>query len=108
MGDPYDTTLAQHSPLSNWKNRTPTGRYNIVMVGDGTAGLVAEEVSLGPNEVEVNDHLRTSNPSIYTERDVASRIRFAHAAKSLARTALQNGLFLGWRRATTLAIPWCT
>ena len=74
----------------------------------GGLGLEAAGVRHGPQGVEVDDHLRTSNPRIYAAGDVASRFQFTHAAEALARVALQNALFLGRKRASALTIPWCT
>jgi pyruvate/2-oxoglutarate dehydrogenase complex dihydrolipoamide dehydrogenase (E3) component len=74
----------------------------------GGLGLEAAGVRHGPHGVEVDDHLRTSNPRIYAAGDVASRFQFTHAAEALARLALQNALFLGRRKASALHIPWCT
>jgi pyruvate/2-oxoglutarate dehydrogenase complex dihydrolipoamide dehydrogenase (E3) component len=58
--------------------------------------------------VEVNDHLRTSNPRIYAAGDVCSRQQFTHAADAQARIVLQNALFLGRRKTSALIIPHCT
>nr|WP_153867357.1 MULTISPECIES: mercuric reductase [Myxococcaceae] len=71
-------------------------------------GLDAAGVRAGPHGVEVDDHLRTSNPRIYAAGDICSRFKFTHAADALARVALQNALFLGRKRASALVIPWCT
>ncbi|HZI12006.1 MAG TPA: FAD-dependent oxidoreductase, partial [Myxococcus sp.] len=40
-GDPHDAALERHVHPPDWKNPTPPGRYNLVVVGGGTAGLVA-------------------------------------------------------------------
>lgn len=58
--------------------------------------------------VTVDDRLRTTNPRIYAAGDVCSRYQFTHAADAMARVVIQNALFWGWRRASTLTIPWCT
>jgi pyruvate/2-oxoglutarate dehydrogenase complex dihydrolipoamide dehydrogenase (E3) component len=56
----------------------------------------------------VDDRLRTSNRCIYAAGDVASRYKFTHAADALARVALENALFFGRKKASALAVPWCT
>lgn len=40
-GDPHDAALAGLVHPLDWKNPTPSGRYNLVVGGAGTAGLVA-------------------------------------------------------------------
>src|SRR5690349_7329594 len=39
--DPADRRTAAHTHPPAWVNPTPGGRYNLVVVGGGTAGLVA-------------------------------------------------------------------
>ena len=58
--------------------------------------------------VTVNDRLQTTNPSIYAAGDVCSSYKFTHAADFMARIVIQNALFLGRKRASSLTIPWCT
>lgn len=58
--------------------------------------------------IEVNDRLQTSHPMIYAAGDVCSRYKFTHAADFLARIVIQNTLFFGRAKASTLTIPWCT
>ncbi|MEO8244643.1 MAG: mercuric reductase [bacterium] len=38
---PHDQTLLQSVRPKDWKNPTPAGRYNLVVIGAGPAGLVA-------------------------------------------------------------------
>ena len=65
-------------------------------------------VAVSNDGIIVDDRLRTSNRRIYAAGDVCSRFKFTHAADALARVAIQNALFLGRRRASSLVIPWCT
>lgn len=58
--------------------------------------------------VLVNDQLRTSNKRIYAAGDICSQYKFTHAADALARIVIQNALFMGRKKASTLTIPWCT
>ncbi len=58
--------------------------------------------------VLVNDQLQTSNKRIYSAGDVCSQYKFTHAADALARIVIQNALFMGRKKASTLTIPWCT
>jgi pyruvate/2-oxoglutarate dehydrogenase complex dihydrolipoamide dehydrogenase (E3) component len=71
-------------------------------------GLEAAGVRYGKRGVEVDDHLRTSNKSIYACGDVASRFQFTHLADAQARIVIQNALFFGRAKASALTIPWCT
>lgn len=71
-------------------------------------GLDAAGVAFKKKGILVDDHLRTSNRSIFAAGDIASRFQFTHAAEALARIALQNALFFGRKRASDLVIPWCT
>src|SRR5579859_2715075 len=70
--------------------------------------LEAAGVKYDDNGVNVNDHLRTSNKSIFAAGDIGSPFHFTHAAEALGRIALQNALFFGRKRASDLVIPWCT
>lgn len=58
--------------------------------------------------VEVNDHLRTTNPRIYAAGDVCSAYKFTHMADAMARIVVRNALFFGSERISALTIPWCT
>ena len=39
-GDEYDQQLANRVHPADWRNPTPSGRYHLVVIGAGTAGLV--------------------------------------------------------------------
>lgn len=58
--------------------------------------------------VTVNEYLQTTNPMIYAAGDVCSPYQFTHAADFMARIVIQNSLFLGRKKSSTLVIPWCT
>ncbi|MGH7899034.1 MAG: mercuric reductase [Candidatus Binatia bacterium] len=58
--------------------------------------------------VHVNDHLQTTNASIYAAGDVCLATQFTHAADFSARLVIQNALFFGRKTFSTLTIPWCT
>jgi pyruvate/2-oxoglutarate dehydrogenase complex dihydrolipoamide dehydrogenase (E3) component len=67
-------------------------------------------VRAGPEGIEVDDRMRTTNRRILAIGDVASRYRFTHAADAQARLAVPNALFfgLGGGRRSSLVLPWCT
>ncbi|MFQ5527999.1 MAG: mercuric reductase [Thermoanaerobaculia bacterium] len=71
-------------------------------------GLEAAGVEFTKHGVTVDDRLRSSNSRVYAVGDVASRFKFTHVADALARIAIQNSLFFGRKKASSLVIPWCT
>lgn len=58
--------------------------------------------------VTVNDRMQTTNPMIYAAGDVCSPYQFTHAADFMARIVIQNALFMGRKKSSSLVIPWCT
>ena len=58
--------------------------------------------------VTVNERMQTTNPMIYAAGDVCSSYQFTHAADFMARIVIQNALFKGRKKSTSLVIPWCT
>jgi pyruvate/2-oxoglutarate dehydrogenase complex dihydrolipoamide dehydrogenase (E3) component len=106
------TTTGSGRIAINLARRDATGELLLVAIGrtpnvDGL-DLAAAGVAHGPEGVQVNDRLQTSNPRIYAAGDVCSRFKFTHAADAMARFVIQNALFFGRRRASALVIPWCT
>ena len=72
-------------------------------------GLEAAGVAYDPRHgVVVSDRLRTSNPKIYAAGDVCLKYKFTHTADAAARIVIQNALFWGRKKLSTLTIPWCT
>ncbi|MEO8497138.1 MAG: FAD-containing oxidoreductase, partial [Planctomycetota bacterium] len=45
--DVHNQTLASHVHPPDWTNPTPAGRYNLVVIGAGTAGLVTAAGAAG-------------------------------------------------------------
>ena len=58
--------------------------------------------------IQVDDHLRTTNPRIFAAGDVCSPYKFTHAADFMARIVIRNALFKGRAKPSALVIPWCT
>jgi len=85
-----------------------------VLVGVGRApnvegmGLEQAGVEFSKRGVVVNDRLETTSSNIYAAGDVCSAYQFTHAADFMARTVIQNALFMGRARVSALTIPWCT
>jgi pyruvate/2-oxoglutarate dehydrogenase complex dihydrolipoamide dehydrogenase (E3) component len=72
-------------------------------------GLEAAGVSFDEDAgIRVNDFLQTTNPRIYAAGDVCLEHKFTHTADAAARIVVQNALFLGRKRWSSLTIPWCT
>ena len=72
------------------------------------SGLEKAGVNYDKSGVQVDDHLRTSNPRIFAAGDISSRYKFTHAADFMARTVIRNALFKGRAKASQLIIPWST
>ena len=75
------------------------------------AGLGLDEigVEVDPQRgVLVDDRLQTTNPLIYAAGDVCLEQKFTHAADFAARIVIQNALFRGSRKLSSLLIPRAT
>ncbi len=70
--------------------------------------LAAAGVAFDSKGIQVNDRLQTTNARIYACGDVCSRYQFTHAADFMARTVIQNALFMGTAKVSSLVIPWAT
>jgi pyruvate/2-oxoglutarate dehydrogenase complex dihydrolipoamide dehydrogenase (E3) component/uncharacterized membrane protein YdjX (TVP38/TMEM64 family) len=47
VDDPYDRELIENCRPPRWVNPTPAGKYNLVVIGAGTAGLVSAAGAVG-------------------------------------------------------------
>jgi pyruvate/2-oxoglutarate dehydrogenase complex dihydrolipoamide dehydrogenase (E3) component len=109
--------------------KTGEGKVITLLCGSENKQLVVDEILIGvgrvPNVeglnldevgvrydrrtgVMVDDHLRTTNPRIYAAGDICFPYKFTHTADAMARIVIQNALFGGRRKTSTLTIPWCT
>lgn len=86
-----------------------------ILVGAGrapnVAGLNLEAVGVeydAKNGIFVNDYLQTTQRRIYAAGDVCLNWKFTHSADFAARMVIQNALFLGRKKLSTLTMPWCT
>jgi pyruvate/2-oxoglutarate dehydrogenase complex dihydrolipoamide dehydrogenase (E3) component len=70
--------------------------------------LGAVGVDYDAKGVTVNERLQTTNPRIYAAGDICSPYQFTHAADFMARIVIQNALFRGRKKSTSLVMPWCT
>jgi len=71
-------------------------------------GLETVGVEFDHKGVKVNDRLQTTHPKIYACGDICSPYQFTHAADFMARLVIQNALFKGRAKASSLIIPWAT
>ncbi|MDX6770156.1 MAG: mercuric reductase [Elusimicrobiota bacterium] len=91
-----------------------TKEFDAILVGVGRApnieGLDLDKVGVAYDKfgVKVDDHLRTANARIYAAGDICLAPKFTHTADFSARIVIQNALFMGRKRFSALAIPWCT
>ncbi len=86
-----------------------------ILVGAGRApnvedlGLENVGVAFDPRRgVKVDDRLRTTNRRIYAAGDVCMDWKFTHAADAAAKIVVQNALFFGRKKLSSLLMPWCT
>ena len=80
--------------------RTP----NVDSLNLGQAGIKFDS----RDGVKVDDYFRTSNHRVFAAGDVCSKFKFTHAADAMARIVLQNALFPGRGKGSSLVIPRCT
>ena len=71
-------------------------------------GLEAAGVAFDKKGVKVSDRLQTANPRIFACGDICSPFQFTHAADFMARIVIQNALFKGRAKVSSLIIPWAT
>ena len=65
-------------------------------------------VTVDKRGIVVDDHLRTANARIFAVGDCAMRWQFTHAADAAAKLAVQNALFFGRKKLSSLVMPWVT
>ncbi len=99
VSDDYRNTIAVDAILTGVGRSPNVEGLNLEAAGvDYAAG----------DGIRVDDHLRTSNPSIYAAGDVCLEHKYTATATASARIAVQNALFGGRERLSDLIIPWCT
>jgi len=96
-------------------NQTSELRVDAILVGAGrkpnVEGLDLDAAGVRfdlRTGVTVNDRLQTTNPKIFAAGDICSTYKFTHAADFMARLVIQNALFYGRGKFSSLQIPWCT
>ena len=109
---PDDNDTIRLTLDSHDKNYDQTVDELLVAVGRApnvdNLGLEKVGVEFDKLGVQVNDRLQTTNPNIYAAGDICSPYKFTHAADFMARIVIQNALFMGRAKASSLVIPWAT
>ena len=88
--DVYNRTLRQHVHPDDWANPKPKGRYNLVVIGAGTAGLVvaAGAAGLGAKVALVEKRLLGGDCLNYGCVPSKALIRAARAATDVRNARL--------------------
>ena len=94
--DDANRTLLSHVHPSGWTNPTPAGRYNLVVVGGGTAGLVsaAGGAGLGARVALIERHLMGGdclNIGCVPSKGIISAARIAALARDGAAFGVRTG-----------------
>jgi pyruvate/2-oxoglutarate dehydrogenase complex dihydrolipoamide dehydrogenase (E3) component/uncharacterized membrane protein YdjX (TVP38/TMEM64 family) len=116
---PVQVSRTERGKVVVYESQGETAQIEVdeILVGAGRApnveglNLEAAGVRYEPGRgrgVIVNDFLQTSNPRIYAAGDVCLPYQFTHLADAAARLVIQNALFFGRQRFSTLTIPRCT
>src|SRR5205807_1488678 len=86
--DDYNQTLINNTHPSTWKNPEPKGRYNLVIIGAGTAGLVsaAGAAALGARVALIERHLMGGDCLVYGCVPSKALIRASRAAYEAAHS----------------------
>jgi pyruvate/2-oxoglutarate dehydrogenase complex dihydrolipoamide dehydrogenase (E3) component len=94
--DVYDRALVQHVHPPDWTNPTPRGRYNLVVIGGGTAGLVSAigAASLGARVALIERHLLGGdclNVGCVPSKAVIRAARAAHDVRTASALGVRTG-----------------
>jgi pyruvate/2-oxoglutarate dehydrogenase complex dihydrolipoamide dehydrogenase (E3) component len=97
------------------KGKTEILEADEILIGAGRipnvegVGLEAAGVAFDPQKgVCVDDNLRTTNKNIFAAGDCCMAWKFTHAADAAAQIVVQNALFKGRKKLSSLVMPWCT
>lgn len=103
--DEHNALLLAHTRPSHWKNPEPASRYNLVVIGAGTAGLVtaAAAATLGARVALVEHHLQKGSDTILGATIVAR-----HAGEMIGELALAMTAGIGLRTIAEVIHPYPT
>ncbi len=87
--DAYNRELLRNLHPANWENPAPVGRYNLVVIGAGTAGLVSSAggAALGAKVALIERHLMGGDCTNYGCVPSKAVIRSARAAYAIREAA---------------------
>jgi pyruvate/2-oxoglutarate dehydrogenase complex dihydrolipoamide dehydrogenase (E3) component len=99
--DSHDEALLAHARPGDWTNPTPSGRYNLVAIGGGTAGLVAAvgAAGLGAKVALVESGLLGGdclNYGCVPSKALLRSARAAHEMKSAAELGFRGTVSGDW------------
>ena len=94
-GDAHDQQLIENCHPPRWSNPTPAGKYNLVVIGGGTAGLVsaAGSAGLGAKVALIERNLLGGdclNVGCVPSKGVIRAARAAHDARNGAEFGVHN------------------
>lgn len=94
--DAYNETLVRNVHPADWVNPEPAGRYNLVVIGAGTAGLVtaAGAASLGARVALIERHLMGGdclNVGCVPSKSLLRASRAAHQTGSAGEFGISGG-----------------
>jgi pyruvate/2-oxoglutarate dehydrogenase complex dihydrolipoamide dehydrogenase (E3) component len=92
--DQYDLTLRENTHPPDWQNPRPAGRYNLVVIGAGTAGLVsaAGAAMLGARVALIEKNLMGGdclNFGCVPSKSLIAAARAAHAVRRAANFGIE-------------------
>ena len=99
VSDDYKNTIAVDAILTGIGHAPNVQGLNLEAAGvnyDATDGI------------RIDDFMRTTNPRIYAAGDVCRLHKNTQTGAAAARIVVQNALFRGRERFSSLIIPWCT
>jgi pyruvate/2-oxoglutarate dehydrogenase complex dihydrolipoamide dehydrogenase (E3) component len=87
--DEFNRALIENVHPPDWKNPTPKGRYNLIVIGGGTAGLVsaAGAAALGSRVALIEKHLMGGDCTNYGCVPSKALVRSARAAQAVRSSA---------------------
>lgn len=94
--DEWNARLVENVHPPHWRNPTPEGRYNLVVVGAGTGGLITALIasSLGAKVALIERHLMGGdclNVGCVPSKAVIRGAQVVHEARSAARFGMPAG-----------------
>src|SRR6185503_9903500 len=95
--DKHNAELLAQAHPPGWTNPTPTGRYNLVAIGGGTAGIISAlgTAGLGGKSALIERHLLGGdclNYGCVPSKALIGAARAVHEVSSASRFGIQGGV----------------